>query len=130
MQKNKQECKHYSFKQIYMLMNAKKIWRDWWVDFTCSKCWESCHASWKRDENNSKKTFIEKISWCLPWVVPPLLIILWLVYFYYCLATSGWVIEKWHIILAAFIAIDLVVIFHIVSMYYLSKSPKLIIKNK
>lgn len=91
-------CKNkFSFCKIYKKINKRNFYKDHLIK--CEKC------NYKLWFKNKKKTIIEHILKWFMWMFLPIALI--------------WIVIAWK--MNAFIAIFLVIIYHIISMYFIIK---------
>lgn len=127
---DKKTCDHKNFWQIYVLMNTKKIWKNWGVDFECQKCKRSCNALWERDKECENKKFLQKIVGCFLWMLPALILIWGVIIHYIMLLLNPRDLSPFMVVLPAIVAIILIILFHFGAMYHLFKSKRLVITEK
>lgn len=127
--KKSNNCDHKNFLQMYMVMNKRQIWWRAGAFYICSKCKKSCHAS-RNHNKNITRTFSQKVSSCLLWSLPAILLVWWLIMYHWGLYfwTRNYSINQ--VIYPVIIAILLITIFHIFAMYGLMQSKRLIIQSE
>ena len=131
MQKTSEQCKHKNFIQMYTITNiSKNVWWKGGIDFICKDCETSCNVSWQSEDFEWKKrSLLQKYTGCFLWMLPGVLLIWGLGYYYVSLYYANlWTdLSTWLVfgpMIGAIIAISL---FHFWAMYYCIYSERLII---